>query len=497
MEVGSIISSVLTDDWTKDLQAAPKLIRIMGLCAALATKKEIISMELQDTRLANKGLLSNLLHLSNHGQSAFQQAHSDTYKISIRAEEIGRAEGYIDRIIKNFGKKDPRARKRLERALRGLEQQVQLSKAEGELTEAAFKEWKDKTDILHEAVASKQVQTQKTYNEKMEHEQQMDRTYNKVQRETVDAKNEFESAAMTAQRAQNAAAESYNQLRSAGGLVGKFAIGAATGVLGLALFGICEGFNVYSKNRSAREAEHRLELQTKMLRDLERELITVQEGVNAAKSETQKWDEVCKAVTVALENLSLLQHHVRQMVQYFSCLSDQIAMLSERCNEEFHKFVLESEATENGEADEDDFEELLEMARQIKAFALVVHAKAKIYSSISQNELFQGFQLISRLSNRSPLMLSDQEYIERSIGDLTLYQGSAESGIAKSVHEVGGYGEPSTLMCQSMLIKYSLQSKVRLFEECKRIYPTLTDDSPLNPDRQQPPPYTSGLGHSN
>ncbi|KAF3296146.1 hypothetical protein TWF132_011609 [Orbilia oligospora] len=472
MELQSVISQALTDDWSKDIQAAPKLIHIIGLCAALTTKEEILSMQLQDKRLANKGLLSNLLHLANHGQSAFQQAHSDTYKISVRAEEIGRDGGYIDRIIKNFGKANPHARKRLERALSGLENQVALSKVEGLTTETIFADWRDKTDILHEAVASERGETQKTFLERVKVEKQVERDCRLAERDKNDAKNSFDNAVVAAQRARDVAAESEKRLTDVGADATSANFGWGPGSLfkigAFLTRGIYHGFDVYNKSRDAREAESKLESQSRMLRQLERQLFIIQNDVDAAKSETQKWKDVCEAVDVALDNLTALQYHIREMVRYFSTLSVQIGFLSERCNSEFHKFVLESESDETGEADQDDFEELLDLARQIKIFALIVHAKAKVYANVSEHELFKGFQLISCLSNRNPSLISDREYIERSAGELTVYRNSAESGIAKHVHE----------------------SKLRLFAEYKKIFPTLTDDSPLNPAHQPPPAYT-------
>ncbi|KAF3935398.1 hypothetical protein ABW20_dc0102490 [Dactylellina cionopaga] len=155
-----------------------------------------------------------------------------------------------------------------------------------------------------------------------------------------------------------------------------------------------------------------------------------------------------------LLNQKLGNGHIRVMVQYFSSLSDQIKLLSEKCNAEFRELVLEGEGSED-----ENVKELLDYAQQIKAFALVVNLMARTYANVSQNEIFQGFQLISNLSNRDPMLLSPKEHIERSIGDLTLYQHNAQAGISACVYE----------------------NKVRFFAECKKIYPTLTDASPLNP----------------
>ncbi|KAF3217659.1 hypothetical protein TWF679_001861 [Orbilia oligospora] len=369
MELQSVISQALTDDWSKDIQAAPKLIHVIGLCAALTTKEEILSMQLQDTRLA---------------------------------------------IIKNFGKADPRARKRLERALSGLEGQVALSKAEGLTTETAFVDWRDKTDILHEAVASERGETQKTFLEKVKVEKQVERDCRLAERDKSDAKNSFDNAVVAAQRARDVAAESEKRLTDVGAQATSADFGWGPGSVfkmgGFIARGVYHGFDVYNKSRDAREAERKLESQSRMLRQLERQLFIIQNDVDDAKSETQKWKDVCEAVDVALDNLTALQYHIREMVRYFSTLSVQIGLLFEKCNSEFHKFVLESESDEAGEADQDDLEELLDLARQIKIFALIVHAKAK--------------------------------------------------------------------------------SKLRLFAEYKKVFPALTDESPLNPAHQPPPAYT-------
>ena len=68
----------------------------------------------------------------------------------------------------------------------------------------------------------------------------------------------------------------------------------------------------------------------------------------------------------------------------------------------------------------------------------VVNATARTESSVSRYELFHGFQLISSLSNRDPLKLSDAAYLERSRGELGLFRRVAVSGISKSVYEVCG-----------------------------------------------------------
>ncbi|KAK6522371.1 hypothetical protein TWF281_002936 [Arthrobotrys megalospora] len=484
-EVGDVIRLALTADWSKDLRSAPELIHILGICTALTTKKEILALQLHDTRLANKGLTSNLLHLSNHGQASFQQAHSDTYQISIRAHEIGRAGGYVDRIIKNFCDNNPRAKKRLERALRGLEEQAKSSKKEGEITKAKFDEWKNKTDMVQEAVATELGETQLTLVEKEKHEREMEDSFRVIQQDTIVAKSQLDNAVLAAERAQKAASESYQRLYSslapenivlivgvAGGVALAGGAGLAAGI-GLSIFRILlEGFEVSNRWSDVRTAEAALESQSDALGDCVRRLLIVRGGVGDAKSETKRWAEICSVVAIALRELTTLQRHIRIMVQYFSSLSDKIGLLSERCNAGFREIALGGGGDTEGEVDADDLEELMDQARQIKAFALVVNAMARAYAKVSQNELFQGFQLISNISNRNPSLIFDEEHIERSRGELVLYQRAAESGIAKSVYE----------------------SKLQLFEECKGIYPGLTDDSPLNPANQLPPPYTSRDG---
>ncbi|KAK6496092.1 hypothetical protein TWF481_002116 [Arthrobotrys musiformis] len=468
MAAESTVSLALEDDWSRELQAAPNLIHIMGICAALTSKKEVLTMEIQDSRLTNKGLLPNLLHLSNCGQSAFHQVHSDTYKIAIRSEDIGRDGGYIDRIIKNFDKDDPRAKRRLERALNGLEEQVKLSKAEGQVTEATFSDWRQKTEILHEAVTEERRKMYIVLSNKIEGEKEVRMKHEVAEGDKIRAEKSFNEAKVAADDAKNAASKAYNDIRSAKGVAGKVAVSMVVGTFGPLLYTAFEGLMAYNKARGAERAKHTLELQSDALKQLERDLQKIGLEVDATNSETERWKAVYGAVDLALQNLTGLQHHIQEMVKYFRSLSDQIEILSEKCHEKVRRVVQETESDEDGKVDEEDLEELLDSARQIKAFALVVHAKARVYASVSQTEIFRGFQLINTLGNCDPLSIPDEEYIERSAGELDVYRRKAESGIAKSVYE----------------------SKQWLFAEYKKLYPTLTDDSPLNPARQQPPPYT-------
>ncbi|KAF3185855.1 hypothetical protein TWF788_003903 [Orbilia oligospora] len=440
MEPGPALELCLKDDWSKPLYSAPRLIQIMGICAALTTKKEVITMQLQDSRLPNKGLLSNLLHLSNHGQSAFQQAHSDSYKIAIRAEDIARDGGYIDRIISNFGRNDPRARKRLERALRGLQEQVTQSKGEGSMTLAEFSEWKRKTDILQEAVANEKGAAEGARDGHLEEKKKIEESCKIASEEKTEAKNRLDSTATAAENSKKAAANAWETFGFAGGLaLSGFAMPMTMGMLGVTIGATIASMASYNQFKTAEEAAKRnLESQSRLLQGLEEQLSALE------KIKTVN-DLICETVNFALQNLTSLQQNICDLVTDFKMLSTVIGTLAEKCNQEFHKFVLETECDAEGEVDTEDLGELLDYARQIKTFALIVHTKARVYATVSQSEISRGFQVISAMSNCNP-SISDNEHIERTQGELSLYKSSAELGISRSIHEYCSTTSTSTII---------------------------------------------------
>ncbi|KAF3934022.1 hypothetical protein ABW19_dt0201124 [Dactylella cylindrospora] len=470
------LEAALTLDWGRQLNDAPELIHILGICTALSSKTEIMTLQLEDRRLANQGLVSNLLHLSNHGQSAFQEAHSDTYKISVRAYDIGRNGGHIDKIVGSFG--NPSAKRRVERSLRALDQQVKSSEQEGKKTKDAFDQWKDKTNILQEAVNSKLSQNQRDLINAQASERQINSSLNIIQQDTQVAQERAAYAQKVAAETRSRAERTFDRLTSKdhgkslcthtlalNTLNGKVAITMLTGWVGLAISSGVDTFHSYKAESSVRMAEMEYQRHSNALNNCRRHLAEVQNTLNAANTEREKWEKICETVAVVLNQLTSLQKHIKAMVDYFTRLSDNIKLLSEQYNNYFRS-ITEDEL--KGEASQEDLDDLKESSREVKVFALVVYSMAGVYSRVSQDYLFQGFQLISSLSNQSSRDIPSSELIQRSAGQMAMYHSNAKAGIARSVHE----------------------AKIKIFDEAKKFYPDITDDDKLNP-RNQPPPYSS------
>ncbi|KAF3914946.1 hypothetical protein ABW20_dc0109453 [Dactylellina cionopaga] len=361
--------------------------------------------------------------------------------MSVRAYEIGKSNGYIDKIMESYN--NPAAQKRFQRALDGLNRQVERAKKEGEKTQAAFETWQEKSDILQEAVAGKLNQTTKTVEQKREERALIKKCLTTIKYDRTIAEGRLKKAEQGASNAYAQARQAAQYLDSVQHQLTALGVGAALGPVGAVVFSAAEAGYIYTQIKNVRDAEANYESHTDALERCRRDLFLKEGGLASAKATKLTWKEIYNAVNLVLQELTKLQNNVGVMVNYFNSLSDRVEQLVERYQDEFMRVI------EDGEDDEYALEELKD--------------------KVSNAYIFPGFQAISTLSQSASSSISEDEQIARGMGQMKIYHDDAQLGMVKVVY----------------------QARLTLWEELKKTYPDLTDASPLNPSLGGPPAYNS------